>query len=96
MTHLDTCTTGEDFTCTACVWDGYIQRNHCHACGSCRWVHYCGGRIYNPVTGRSIGADAATVLRAVLNRAIANGAEVVTELTAGSAGSTVTDRKEGK
>ena len=48
--HLDTCEAGAEVSCPDCVKDGIIQTAECDTCGTARWVHVCGGRIYNPVT----------------------------------------------
>ena len=48
--HLDTCDAGEEMDCPDCVIAGIIQSEDCDTCGGCRWVHYCDGRFYSPVT----------------------------------------------
>ena len=51
MTHLDQCEGGDAVSCPDCVVDGIIQTDDCSTCGTCRWVHVCHGRVWNPVSG---------------------------------------------
>jgi hypothetical protein len=49
--HLDACASGEFESCPDCMAGGIIQSETCATCGTARWVHRCGGRIWNPTAG---------------------------------------------